>query len=308
VVSRWAGILAALGVAMARAGTVLAQPAAGAADRPLEAAIDVSPGATCLDAAHLEAQVETWLGRPRVPADVRVHVRGDDHDARAVVFAIERHGKVYERRFALLPDDCAEATAVVGLGVAPAVDANALRSILPPPEEATAPRRVLLALEVAGAFQVMPSGSMGPVAGLEVGLLDWLNVRVDAFTQFSWSNTIAGTTGVFDTALAAGVPQLCAGGATNDRVRLELCSGAGFGVLHAQGHGYAVSRSATGSWIAAVGGMRLVARIGIAWVFDVGAVLPLHVPAFRADTALGPSYLQPSPAGTLLMVGPAFVF
>lgn len=93
-----------------------------------------------------------------------------------------------------------------------------------------------------------------------------------------------------------------------DGVRVELCSGAGFGVLHAQGRGYAVSRSATGPWIVAEGGVRLAAKLGIPWVIDVGAALPLRVPAFRADTALGASYLELSPAGTLLMVGPAFLF
>jgi hypothetical protein len=307
MVSRCAGALAALLIRTTCAATAFAQPAA-AVDRPLDAAIDVTPGATCLDVAHLQAQVRTWLGRGSVPAEVRVHVRGDERDAQAVAFAIERHGKVFERRFDQLPEDCAEATAVVGLAVALAIDASALRSILPRPEEASKPRRVLLALQVAGGFQVMPAGSVGPVAGVEVGLLGWLDARVDAFTQFSWGNSIEGATGVFDTALAAGVPELCAGGTAGDRVQLELCSGAGFGVLHAQGRGYAVSRSATGSWVVAVGGLRLLANLGIPWVIDVGAVLPLHVPAFRADTSLGPSYLQPSPAGTLLMAGPAFLF
>lgn len=301
------GVLAALATVTARAGTAFAQPTTGP-EVPLGTAIDLTPGATCLDAARLESQVASWLGRASAPAGVRVHVRADEHDARAVVFAIERHGKVYERRFDQLPEDCAETTAVVGLAIALAVDASALRTILPPAQEASKPRRVLMALQIGGAFQVMPAASVGPVVGVEVGLLDWLNARIDAFSQFSWGNSIEGTTGVFDTALAAAVPQLCAGGAASDRVELELCSGAGFGVLHAQGRGYAVSRSATGSWAVAVGGLRLVARLGIPWVLDLGAMLPLHVPAFRADTTLGPSYLQPSPAGTVLMVGPAFLF
>jgi hypothetical protein len=307
VVSRWVAVLAALATGTACAGRAFAQPAT-VPEVPLGAAIDVTAGATCLDAARLEGQVGTWLGRTSVPAGVRVHVRGDERDPRAVAFAIERHGKAYERRFDQLPEDCADATAVIGLAVALAVDANALRSVLPPPEEASKPRRALLALQVGAGFQVMPAASVGPVVGVEVGLLDWLGARVDAFSQFSWGNSIEGTTGVFDTALAAAVPQLCAGGAASDRVVLELCSGAGFGVLHAQGRGYAVSRSATGSWVVAVGGIRLIAKLGIPWVVDLGAVLPLRVPAFRADTSLGPSYLQPSPAGTVLMVGPGLLF
>jgi hypothetical protein len=278
------------------------------ADRPLHSAIDVTAGATCLDPTPLEVQVRTWLGRGVVPGDVQVHVRGDERDARAVVFAIERHGKTYERRFDPLPEDCGEATAVVGLAVALAIDASALRSLLPPTAEEAKPRRILLPFQIGAGFQVMPAASVGPVIGLEVGVLGWLSARVDAFSQFSWGNSIEGITGTFDTALAAGVPELCAGGGAGERVRVELCSGAGFGAIHAQGSGYAVSRSATGLWIVATAGLRLVATVGIPWVVDVGAVLPLHVPAFRADTALGPSYLQPSPAGTLLMLGPALYF
>jgi hypothetical protein len=298
-------VLAALG-GLTYAGVACAE--AAGPDRPLASAIDVTAGATCLDAPRLEAHVQTWLGRSTVPSDVEVHVRGDEHDARAVVFAIERRGKTYERRFDQLPEDCGEATAVVALAVALAVDAAALRNILPPAGEESSPRRIVLGLQLGAGFQVMPAASVGPVVGLEVGLLDWLSARVDAFTQFSWGNSIEGISGTFDTALAAAVPELCAGGTAGDRVRVELCSGAGFGVLNAQGRGYAVSRSPTGSWIVAMGGLRIAAKIGIPWVVDVGAVLPLHVPAFRADTALGPSYLQPSPAGTLLMVGPALAF
>jgi len=301
------GVLAALLGETTRASVLFAQPAV-VADRPLDAAIDVSPGATCLDAGRLEAQVRTWLGRGNVPAEVHVHVRGDERDSRAVVFSIERHAKAYERRFDQLPEDCTEATAVVGLAVALAIDASALHGIVANPPEVAGPKRILLALQIGAGFQVMPEGSVGPAVGIEYGLLDWLSARLDAWTQFSWGNSIEGASGVFDTALAAAVPDLCAGGAVGDRLRLELCSGAGFGVLHAQGHGFVVSRSATGPWIVAQGGLRLMARLGIPWIVDIGAVLPLHVPSFRADTALGPAYSQPNPAGTLVMVGPAFPF
>jgi len=307
VVSRWVGVLAALLTETTRASVLFAQPAA-VVDNPLDAAIDVSPGATCLDAGRLEAQVRTWLRRGSVPAEVRVHVRGDEHDSRAVVFSIERHAKAYERRFDQLPEDCTEATAVVGLAVALAIDASSLRSLVANAPDEARPKRILLALQVGAGFQVMPEGSVGPVVGVEYGLLDWLSVRLDALTQFSWGNSIDGTSGVFDTALAAAVPDVCAGGAVGDRLQLQLCSGAGFGVLHAQGRGFAVSRSATGSWVVAQGGVRLMAMLGISWVVDIGAVLPLHVPSFRADTAAGPAYLQPNPAGTLVMIGPAFLF
>jgi hypothetical protein len=92
-------------------------------------------------------------------------------------------------------------------------------------------------------------------------------------------------------------------------VRIELCSGAAVGGIHAQGHGFATSRSATGPWIVGQAGLRLIVTAGVSWVLDVGAVFPLHVPEFRGENGQGQSEYRPVyPPGALLGVGPVFFF
>jgi hypothetical protein len=274
----------------------------------LASAVELWPGATCLEAGRVVGQVAVWLGRNRVTSDVRVEVRGNDRNARALVFRIVRSGKAHERKFDHLPEGCDDATAVVGLAIALAIDASVLEGVFAPQPPAPRPKR-FASIEIATGLEALPGTSVGAAAGIEYGLTEWLGARVDLGTQFSFGSSIQDTAGTFDTAVGYASPQLCAGGDVTDQVRLELCSGAAFGVVHAQGHGYAVSRSGTGPWIEAAGGLRLVATTGFSWVLDVQGFFPVHVPEFRAENAQGGAELRPlSPAGALLSVGPVFFF
>jgi hypothetical protein len=303
-----AGVLAVAGVCCAsrtvRAGGT------PASDQPLAQAIDVSSGATCLEEERLQAQVRTWLGHDRLRADLHVHVQGDDTDPRAVVFRIVLGGKPRERRFDGLPAGCEDATAVVGLAVALAIDANVVSTIVAPVVERPAlPARKVLALQVSAGLEVVPGASLGLAAGFEYGLGSWISARLDLMAQVSRSNAIEGAAGVFDVVAGGPAPQLCAGGAVTGSFRFELCSGVVAGLLHAQGRGYTVSHAATGPWIMASGGARLLFTAGIPWAIDVDGVFPIYAPAFRAEVSPGSSlYRNPSAAGALLSVGPAFTF
>jgi hypothetical protein len=304
-----AGVVAAI-VSLAPPETAAAQATTPlpASEQPLRGALSLAPGATCLDPGRVEAQVEAWLGRDRIPADVRVDVHGSDRDPRAVEFRIWRGGKPHDRRFDRLPESCDDATAVLGLAIALAIDASVLAGAFAPPPVVAPPKR-LVSIEVGTGIEVVPGTSVGASVGVEYGVTEWLSGRVEVGTQFSLDNPIQGTSGVFDAALVDGAPQICAGGEVTPSVRLELCSGAGFGVLHAQGHGFEPSRSATGFWMVAQGGLRLVATAGISWVLDVEGVFPLYVPAFRAENAQGvPLYRDLNPPGALLSAGPVFFF
>ncbi len=310
-----AGVLAASIVC-----AVLGVPGAGRAqtsgvpDQSVADALDLSPGATCLEATRLEAEVRTWLGRDRLQSDVHVHVQGDAEDPRAVEFRIVREGKARERRFDGLPAGCEDATAVVGLAIALAIDASVVTNLVAPaPPLASTPgppakARRAFAVQLGAGFEVVPGASLGAGLGFEYGLADWLSARVDWMTQFSWNNSIAGASGVFDAVAAAAWPQICTGGNVTDRFRLELCSGAALGLIHVQGRDYTVSRSGTGAWIVASGGIRLLFVAGIPWAVDVDGVFPLHAPAFRAEIGTSDVYRDPSSAGALLSVGPAFTF
>ncbi|MGH7434072.1 MAG: hypothetical protein ACRENE_00185, partial [Polyangiaceae bacterium] len=111
-------------------------------EQPLATAIAFAPGATCLDATRVEAQVEAWLGRDRIAGDVRIEVKGSDRDPHALVFRIVRQGRAHERRFDHLPEGCDDATAVVGLGIALAIDASVASGIFAPPPPAAAAQAV----------------------------------------------------------------------------------------------------------------------------------------------------------------------
>ncbi len=279
-----------------------------AAERPVSGAITFAAGATCLEQSRLESQVQTWLGRDRIRADIRLEVRGDERDPRAVLFRISRAGKTHERRFDRLPESCDDATAVLALAIALAIDASVLTGVFAPSPKVQPPQR-LIAIEAAVGFEVLPGVSVGATAGLEYGLLDWLSARLDIGTQFSWGNSIDGTSGLFDAALGVAIPQFCAGGPLTERVRVELCSGAELGVVHAQGHGFATSRSATGGWVMAQGGIRLLWTAAVSWVLDVDGVFPVYVPEFRAESAQGgPLKRDLNPPGALVSVGPVFFF
>jgi hypothetical protein len=286
-------------------------PAVAPSSQPLSSVLEVEPGATCLAEQPLEAEVQTWLRRDRLGPELRVRVIGDAHDPRSVFFRIERGKVKRERRFANLPPGCDEATAVVALAIALAIDADAVPGLITPgdgDDEAARPIRVAAA-QLAAGYQVLSAGSVGLTLGAEVGLTGWFSLRADVLGQGAWSNSIDGVPGVFDTVVAAAVPQVCAGGSVAPRVHLDLCSGAGFGMIHVQGRGYAVSHGSTGSWVVATGGVRLLLEAGLRWAVDVDGVFPLHTPAILAEDTQGSGRLrQPNPAGALLSVGPAFTF
>ena len=300
----WAAVCAWGGVA----GIAGAEPPA-VIDRPLAEAIDVDPGATCLDQVRLAASVQAWLTRDHVSADVRVHLVGDEHDPNAATFRITRSGKTRERRFGALPTGCEEATAVVGLAIALAIDATVMSDMVGPEMSASGPARRTIAVQAMGAFEVLPGGSVGGAVGIEYGLASWLSVRLDLLGLFSWGNHIEGVSGVFDVAVGAAAPQICAGGAVNPGVRFEMCSGVPIGVLRAQGRDFAVSRGATGIWIEASAGVRLLFRAGIPWALDLEGLFPIRAPSFRAEDPSGQEkFRNPSAAGALLGIGPAFDF
>jgi hypothetical protein len=302
------GLAAGIACSLFVQAKVLSAQTAPAAEQPLTAALDLDPGATCLEQNRLEAEVQAWLGRDRLRSDIHVYIQGDEHDPRAVEFRIFREGNARERRFDGLPAGCEDATAVVGLAIALAIDANVMAAIVAPSAEASEPRG-LFSAQVAGGFDVLPGVSLGATVGVEYRAVDWLSVRLDLLTQFSWGNVIDNASGEFDVGLGAASPQLCAGGLVAAGARFELCSGPAVGLLHAVGHGYTVSQSSTGPWVVATGGIRLRFVAGIAWAVDVDGVFPLHVPAFRAESAGGgPVYREPNPAGALLSIGPAFTF
>ncbi len=274
---------------------------------PLEQAVDVDPGATCFDPGRIVSSVQAWLARDHVSGDVRVHVRGDPQRPNAASFRIVRAGKTRERRFEALPVECEDATAVVGLAVAMAIDAERMKDIVGPLPGASPRAPSAFTVQGVVGFEVLPGVAVGGAAGAELGIASWLSARLDVFELSSWGNAVAGARGVFDAYLGAASPQLCAGGDIGSGARFELCPGLPVGVVFARGRDFAASHASAGFWLEASVGARLTFVAGIPWKLDVVGVFPVRVPSFEAETAAGSDvYRNPSAAGALLSFGPSF--
>jgi hypothetical protein len=279
-----------------------------AAPDPLSESIGLERGATCLEEARLEAQVRAFMGRDPFPRGVRIFVRGDATNPRAVAFKFVREGRIRERRFDPTPAPCEEAHAVVALAIALAVDADLLKRVVdlaapepPPPNQLT--------LQGAAGYQVVPGVSLGGSLGVDHRWLEWLHGRTGVFAQHSFANHVEGSRGTFDATLVAADLGACTGGDALGGFRLSLCVGVAGGALNVRGSGFTVSRSATGLWVAAESGLRMAFGRTVPWILDVMLTSPLSVPAVRVEEAGAPDrYRAPDAIGLLVSLGPGLSF
>lgn len=103
-------------------------------------AIEVTPGASCLDETTLVQSVGLWLERDRIDAGIAVHVQGDATAPSIVEFEITRDGVGSSpRRMEDLPASCEAVHAAVGLAVAVAIDTSVLGGALQPEPAPVAP-------------------------------------------------------------------------------------------------------------------------------------------------------------------------
>jgi hypothetical protein len=275
---------------------------------PVEKAVELRAGQTCLEENRLEGHVLAWLGRSSVPATVHVVVQGDERRANVAEFTITRGKAVSVRRFESLPAGCEEAHAAVGLAVALALDANVLRRIaqLAPP----APPLRLFVAQAGFGYEVLPRASFGGRVGIEHELFDRLSGVIELGGQFAPQNRIAGTSGRFDATLFTMNLKACfsqgIGGALD--LRVALCAGGTGGALHAAGSHYAVSESATGVWGGGITGLRTDLTLGIRWALDVELTVPLWAPSFRVARGDTEVVRDLNVAGFLLNFGPALAF
>lgn len=295
--------------ALTRVSSFAQTPAPSVAKHSLADAIQVLPGASCLDRERLLAHVRMWLGAASVSADVHVRVVGDATDRRSIAFYIQRGQETRHRAFDAAPKSCDEVHALMGLALALALDAERMHRAWLDANPPAPPARWIGTAEVSGSFGVLLDAALGAQAGIEVGWLPWLSTRLDLFAHYAWAGTIIGSRGRFDALLGSGSLQLCMGGRADTRFRLALCGGAVAGAMHAWGTDYAPNAAATGLFVAVRSGLRFEAHFGTPWLLDLDVIAPIVAPSFRADRSRGGDLTRPS-NGTGLMVslGPAWVF
>ncbi|MFO0631396.1 MAG: hypothetical protein U0168_00950 [Nannocystaceae bacterium] len=302
----------------AAASTTTAPGAAVAPDTveptvPLEEALSVLAGATCLERERLVTQIRAWLDVDRIDARLVVEVVGDLHDPRKLAFTLRRGETVIAvRRFDPAPKRCDDVHAVVGLAIALAIDATLLESVSgdpttkpepepPPVEPATddetpiarkpepAPARPRppwqLRSAIIGVFSFgAPPGVGGGARFALVGRYrKALDISLGVLATSSGRQRI-GDGSALQSAAAARF-DLC-GGWSLGRVRPRGCAGVIAGAALAAGQGFERDRAIRLPWVAVPFGAHLEIRLvdRIALEFGVEGVPTAVRPRFDAVT------------------------
>lgn len=255
-------------------------------------ALDLDPGATCLEHDRLVEQVVTWLERDELDARLTVVVVGDPTEVRTLRFTLQDRGKpIAERTFAPGPSSCDDLHAVVALALALAVDATVLESVgiaptlpaeaipEPPPEPEPEPaptvamepsplpdleprrRAWALRAQLRGLLTVgvPPTLGGGGQLGLEAGWRDLVDVQLGVLATSAGAEPVdagAQTAGQASllVRLVAGRADVCVGPQLR-RVRPRLCGGMLVGAALAEGRGFRDDYRTTLPWVAvALGG------------------------------------------------------
>lgn len=264
---------------------------------PLDAAIVLNPGATCLDREMLVRRVARWLQRDRIEADLHVFVQGDRTRANAVSFVIDRgQGNRAERRVDDAPADCDQFHSALALSIALAIDATLrgedggeVETQLPSDEELLAkppkaePPYFRLAFAIFGqATAGLLTSVSGALSGrLDIGFVPWLDLRFGALaTQLSNQN-FAIAPGTFSIELLAARLDVCLTHTMADGFRMAACAGGMQGGLRTRGHedSNLSSDSGVGFWMAWVGSVEAQAEL-LPWL-AIAASVDLVVPLAR---------------------------
>lgn len=293
-------------------------------------AIEVDPGATCLEHDKLVRRVARWLERDHVDARISVHVLGGNSDADEVAFAItfEKHPRA-ERKIHDAPEDCDQLHSALALSIALAIDATLMDAQraqetepdVPSDEEllAAGPPAPAYFRLAFGAFAHATSGlltDLAPAASarIELGFVRWLDLRAGALVSRVGDQRLPGAEGRFDVDLIAGRLDACALYSVT-QLRLLACAGGMAGSFRTRGEAFSGgSLTQPRLWLALVGGVELQAEI-TSW-FALAVAIDLAVPLQRREInvrgpdgrPMAPSERQLTAVGVLVGAGPVFRF
>ncbi|MBX7077918.1 MAG: hypothetical protein K1X88_01950 [Nannocystaceae bacterium] len=280
---------------------------------PLDEALSVHAGATCLERERLVTQIRAWLDVERIDARLVVEVVGDLHEPRKLAFTLRRGETVIAvRRFDPAPKRCDDVHAVVGLAIALAIDATLLESVSgdpttkpkpdpvpvepatddetplprkpdPPPARPRPPWQLRSA--IIGVFSLgAPPGVGGGARFALVGRYrKALDLSLGVLATSSGRQRI-GDASALQSAAAARF-DLCGGWAFG-RVRPRGCAGVIAGAALAAGQGFERDRAIRLPWVAVPLGAHLEIRLvdRIALEFGVEGVPTVVRPRFDAVT------------------------
>jgi hypothetical protein len=243
-------------------GILALAPVARAADRSLSDTVVVSATDECLTHAAVVEHLTSWLERDHVDDRLGVVLDVGEHVRLRVLRGEE---VVASRDFEHLPAACPDRRAAVSLAIALAIDGAVLPVLAAPAPEpavhalppASAPLGMRLFAEGGALFVGLPD--VAPLA--RVGLA--LGVDLSLVVSAVYAGGGAPRLGAGTVALSVALAELggCYGRSIEAHVALEGCVVASVGAVHAEGHGFDVSRAV--DLLLAGGGARVAVRFAL---------------------------------------------
>jgi hypothetical protein len=271
----------------------------------IRARLRVEPGATCLTAEQLVAEVEPLLDDPYVPGDLMFVVEGSRIDARSARLRVVRGERaIAERAFQPGPELCSHLHAAVGLAIALAINAAQ--------EEE---RSVTRAWSVSGAglwtYRLLPQFAPGAELLARRGFGEHALLRAGALAAFAFDEPL-GARGTFDATLLVARLDGCARTRLSRRLRAGGCAGVLGGMLHVSGTDVASATSSAVPFVALAAAVDLELELSERWAlaFGFSAHFLLHRIQVGLDDASGTRAESRAldRFGLALAIGPVYYF
>ena len=272
-------------------------------------ALDVRPGATCIEPDRLATQVRAWLEAPQIDARLRIEVVGDEEHPLKLSFTLRRGDEVIAvRAFDPAPERCTDLHAVVGLAIALAIDATVLESVgveprtipksppkidvptKPPPRIGPStprarPRVWRMRTDLTGLFTYghPPGVGGGAKLVLDFSWREILELGAGAIAASSGSQPVGDGAATFSVVGALG--QICAGPPW--RVwRPRGCVGLIAGAAIAAGQGFMVDQTSRVAWVVVPFGADVRVRLArrVAFTLGIDGLAAVVQPVFEAVT------------------------
>jgi hypothetical protein len=299
----------------------------------LAEAIEVDPGATCLEESRLLEHVGRWLGRSQIDIRIRVEVHGDARRSDVASFRVMRgEGRIAQRTLDPAPAECADLHAGLAFAIALGIDASILGDFgvelekkepgqrepsAPPvvldvaePKPLPRPRRptqVWLGVRAAGMLGLVSRASGGGELRLDTWFPSGFLLGVSGVVNEAVAQPLR--SGQFRATGAAGRIDACyARDWSSTHVR--FCGGVAAGAVNGRGKGFEPSQQDTVAWVWFAGGshVRFPADRRVGLSVGVELVVPVLRPRFVLRDESGDRVATASlpPLGGILLVGPEF--
>ena len=246
--------------------------------RPLEDAVRVEPGASCLQADVLVDHIASWLGTDFIESSLTIDVRGSPHFARQVRFEVLRGSEsLAERRFEPGPARCDNLHAALGLAIALAIKASLLDTIIP--EAAGGGARIVrpwaLGLEALVGYEMLPGFNLGGSLRLSRALSRDVSLRAAVLGAFGPHGSI--DVGYVESWFAAGEIDVCPALIGWRTGNIFACVGVAAGMVQAHGEDFRTVDEGQAWFVALANTAEARFDFDAAWSFKValGLVVPL---------------------------------